>query len=119
MECDTLVGASLFCEAMEAPESQHRLSQDLWRRFADDLQRVAGGGAVSSSLAHEVAVFRMFPLTEAPAEGYHRDVSRVARTTPSARLPFAFASLRLRDNMHRLMLALLTPDGQERLARGW
>lgn len=122
-EADTPRGAQLFLQDVDASPApggnHHRLSLELVARFRDELETVSRGGAVAPALWQEVMVFRACPISEAPAEGYHRDVSRVGSTTASARLPYAFSSLRLRSNLERIVCELKKPGGMHLIAGFW
>ena len=83
------------------------------------VEMVAAGGAPNAALAHEVSVLRLSKMDESPVEGVHRDISGVAARCHAARLPHAFAQLRYKKNIAKVLKTMKKPSGKILVAKFW
>jgi len=118
---DTARGAAQVVLAWESvPASQHhRETLRLQAELEADVRVVASGSPPSSRLRAEVLVYQCFCLSEAPAEGYHREVARSSARSSAARAPYIFAELRFKHNVERVKDMLRKEGGPELFSELW
>jgi hypothetical protein len=103
-------------EYQSVPEgNHHRVTRHLQSKFGARIELLAGGGDASGDLllAAEQKVWERMSLCSDPAEGYHRSVRLETKRASSAKLPFVFSTLRLKQNLDLARRWCSTPEGEK------
>ena len=122
VRADSPEGASEFLRtATSSPMAeQDALTQFLYEKHRDALERCAHGDEPSPSLKAEVSIMEETPLDESAGEGYHRSTNITRLRASNARSPYLKQSTRTKQNIALMKRFLrLGPPGNLVIRYEW
>ena len=111
------VKAAACLEAYRStPGQHHRVEEEFcgpdgpWH---DDMVAHAAGEGLSDDLDSAIKSIEVIPISEEPAEGYHKNVTEALSKACASKYPWWAASLRLSENIHITQCYCHSKENQE------